>query len=163
MSEARLLGRVVRCSSQGWELEADQRHAERIIAELGLEAANSVATPCELVRGSEDDSDEPLRGAEITWYRALVARVNYLAQDRPDLQFASKEACRGMAAPSSHHLKALRRIGRYLVGAPRAVSKFHWQELQSTVEAFTDSDWAGCPKTGRSTSGGVLMLSLIHI
>ena len=31
---------------------------------------------------------------EATMFRALSARVNYLAQDRPDLAFSTKELCR---------------------------------------------------------------------
>ena len=44
MPEARLLGRVVRCTSQGWELEADQRHAEIINPKLGLKEPTKVVT-----------------------------------------------------------------------------------------------------------------------
>ena len=33
-------------------------------------------------------------------YRSLVARVNYLAIDRPDLQYAAKQASSKMTSPS---------------------------------------------------------------
>ena len=36
-SEGRLLNRVLRVTSAGWEVEADQRHADLIIKELDLE------------------------------------------------------------------------------------------------------------------------------
>ena len=35
---------------------------------------------------------------------------------------------------------------------------FPWQVDQSIVTAYTDNDWAGCPKTARSTSGGIIMI-----
>ena len=35
---------------------------------------------------------------------------------------------------------------------------FPWQVDQSMVTAYTDSDWAGCSKTARSTSGGIIMI-----
>ena len=63
-----------------------------------------------------------------------------------------------MSAPSSAHLKALRRIGRYLVDSPRLVSVFPWQKLPALATVYSDADWGGCPRSGRSTSGGVLML-----
>ena len=43
-----------------------------------------------------------------------------------------------------------------MVGRPRLVSLFAWQAAPSTITTYTDSDWAGCKKTGRSTSGGIV-------
>ena len=37
------------------------------------------------------------------------------------------------------------------------VFKYTWQKA-STLECYSDTDWAGCPKTRKSTSGGCLML-----
>ena len=37
------------------------------------------------------------------------------------------------------------------------VFKYPWQKA-STLECYTNSDWAGCPKTRKSNSGGCLML-----
>ena len=36
--------------------------------------------------------------------------------------------------------------------------KFDWQGHESEVTGYSDSDWAGCRVTGRSTSGGALMI-----
>ena len=33
-------------------------------------------------------NSQSLTGGDITRYRALVARISYLSQDRPDLKFA---------------------------------------------------------------------------
>ena len=76
--------------------------------------------------------------------------------DRPDLQYAAKEACRGMAKPLRMHLNALRRIARYLIGAPRLVWEFGWQG-EEDVSVFSDANWAGCRRTARSTSGGSII------
>ena len=98
VKEGQVLNRVVRRTADGWELEADLRHAELIIKQLGLEDANAVSTPglANLGPRAEDDDsvDELLAPAEASLYRAIVARCNYLQPDRPDVQFAVKEACR---------------------------------------------------------------------
>merc|ERR1711981_257418 len=52
----------------------------------------------------------------------------------------------------------LKRLGRYLVGSGRAALKFDRQGHESEVTGYSDSDWAGCRVTGRSTSGGALMI-----
>ena len=43
--EGQVLNRVVRRTEDGWELEADLRHAELIIEQLGLTDGNAVSTP----------------------------------------------------------------------------------------------------------------------
>ena len=34
--EGKVLNRIVRCTSGGWELEADPRHAELVVEQLGV-------------------------------------------------------------------------------------------------------------------------------
>ena len=36
--------------------------------------------------------------------------------------------------------------------------KFPWQVKQDRITTYTDSDWAGCKATARSTSGGIVMI-----
>ena len=91
-SEGRLLNRVVRCTPKGWEVEADQRHADLIVQELGLSDAKGVIPPGENdPRRKEGENEEELTPDEATRYRAIAARANYLAADRPDLMYSSKE------------------------------------------------------------------------
>ena len=42
--------------------------------------------------------------------------------------------------------------------AKRTVTKYPWQDEEWEVDTYTDSDWAGCRVTGKSTSGGVVMI-----
>ena len=37
------------------------------------------------------------------------------------------------------------------------ISQYAWQDI-SDVDIYTDTDWAGCPRTRKSTSGGCVML-----
>ena len=52
----------------------------------------------------------------------------------------------------------MRRLARYLVHTPRVVWHYAWQEPTSELAVFSDSDWAGCRRTARSTSGGYILL-----
>ena len=84
----RILNRVVEWTDQGIKYEADQRHAEIIIKQLGLnDRSKPVVTPGSKETG-EDSSEEALLGREVTLFRAMVARANYLAQDRSDIGIA---------------------------------------------------------------------------
>ena len=52
----------------------------------------------------------------------------------------------------------MKRLARYLKGNGRLVTKYAWQGEESQILGYSDSDWAGCRQTGKSTSGGVIML-----
>ena len=96
-------------------MEADPRHAELIIEQLGLNDANGVVTPGvkedEEVEEGEEEPDH-LQGNDVTMFRRVAARCNYLAL--PDIQYAVKEICREMSQPTTKSLMRLKRIGRYL-------------------------------------------------
>ena len=63
-----------------------------------------------------------------------------------------------MANPTVCHGRQLKRRGRYLRGRPRAVTTFLFQNRPCLVEGLSDSDWAGCRRTARSTSGGAIFI-----
>ena len=155
--EGIVLNRIIRWTPEGIQYEADPRQAEKLIAECGLEGSNSVATPGIRAAFSEVEQDEPLRPELHTAFRGSAARANYLAMDRIDCQFASKEICRLMAKPTVQSWNALKRLCRYLVGLPRLVYTYKWQEVKA-IDIYTDTDWAGCPRTRKSTSGGCVLL-----
>ena len=76
---------------------------------MNLTNAKPVGAP-----GWKDEVEEgvPLEGAEKTEYRALSARINYLTQDRPDIQFQAKEICRFMQNPTSADWAKVKRLGK---------------------------------------------------
>ena len=86
--------------------------------------------------------------------------MNYLAADRPDIQYATKEACRDMSKPTQGSWRRILRIGRYLCGRPRLIWRFDLQNEQLVVDAFSDANWAGCRHSRKSTSGGVLKIGM---
>ena len=134
--EVRILNRVVGWSKNGLLYEADQRHAEIAVRDLGLD--NAKAAPTAGTREEQEAASVPTTGQKIEvveelfelsakearWFRGVAARCNYLAQDRVDLQYATKEASRRMAKPRQADFALLKRLGRYLLGAPRLVQLF---------------------------------------
>ena len=159
VKEAKVLNRVIRRTEEGWEYEADQRHGEIMVQAMGLQEGKGVTTPGE---GEKpwmlEEESKPLNAAAAVGYRALAARANYLAMDRADIQYATKEVCREMSAPTTGGNRKMKRLARYLISKPRVVSSFGFQGEPGEVLGYSDSDWAGCKRTARSTSGGVLMV-----
>ena len=97
-----------------------------------------------------------MAGEAATTYRSITARFNFLAQDRTDTQHASKEVSRCMSAHRIKDQDALKRVGRYLKFRPRATYLYRWQKTPSDFVAYSDTDWAGCRSTRKSTSGGII-------
>ena len=96
--------------------------------DLGLESGSKpVVTPGVKDVLVEEAIDKV--SVDATRFRALVARANYLAQYRADIQFAVKELCRKMSNPEMRDWVALKRLGRYLLGEPRKLLKFDFQEM----------------------------------
>eukprot|EP00959_Pyramimonas_sp_CCMP1952_P322694 6752659-Pyramimonas_sp.AAC.1 len=161
--EIRCLNRIIRwCldSSSGnpyLEYEPDNRHAEIIVSQLGLDRAHgnskSVTTPG--VKQSADQDAEFLDAHMTSLFRSVCMRINFLALDRAELQFAGKEAARGMSKPTAADFEKLKRIGRYLLNCPRTCQRFPLQPPQSFCDVDVDSDHAGCLGTRKSTNGGV--------
>ena len=97
-----------------------------------------------------------LVGGDATLYRALAARANYLALDRPDQGFAAKELCRDFSSPTRLSVEKLKRLVRYVMFAPRLVWLFNWQDNTAEIDTFVDTDFAGCLRTRFATSGGAI-------
>ena len=90
-------------------------------------------------------------------YRSAVARCNYIAADRFEIAFTTKELCRAMANPTVTDAKAIARLCRFLKGLPRMVQRIPFEDRPPTlIEAYVDSDWAGCRRSRKSTSGGII-------
>ena len=125
-----------------------------LVQELELEGARPLSAPgVDEPVGKEEDSEVALEPDAAASYRALAARCNYIAVGRADAQFAIKELCRDMANPVASSWARLIRLGRYVLGRPRAVILFGWQPYASIVDVFTDANWAGCRTARKTTSG----------
>eukprot|EP00972_Heterocapsa_arctica_P081268 11976731-Heterocapsa_arctica.AAC.1 len=98
-----------------------------------------------------------LKDEKITEYRGHAMRISYIAQDRPDLSYASNSLSRVMKSPRESDWENLKRVGRYVRGAPVGRILFRSQSIPKVVEAFCDSDHAGDPTSRKSRSGMALM------
>ena len=142
-------------TGEGVEYEADQRHAELMVREMGVQLnSKGVVTP-----GTQDPAEDGKEHeVDQRVLRGVAARGNYLGQDRVDMQYAAKEISRFVSKPESKDWRAAKRLARYLKDESRLVIKYPYQELSDTIDVWIDTDFAGCKVTRRSTSGGVIMI-----
>ena len=92
--EIRVLNRVVRWTDEGIEYEADPRHAEQIVRDLDLLGSKPVTAPGLKPTYEQACHSRPLPPEKMRMFRAIAARANYLAMDRPDTQYSSNGICR---------------------------------------------------------------------
>ena len=156
---ATLLGRRIAWHDWGVSCRSDPKYRERVIKALGLTEESKPLT----VTGRKDEpgsveEEGPRMMGEDKDFRSLVASVNYMSIDQPDLQYACKEACRDMSSPTASSWLKLKRLARYLVGRPEAVWNYPWKSGHGSWKVYVDSDWAGDAASRKSTSGGAIML-----
>ena len=154
----RILNRCLEWRHDGLYYEADPRHAEIIVDQMNVANNPSVVTPGIKSSPLPEEEDVALKPEYATKFRRVVARANFLSQDRMDIQYAVKEAARGMAIPRQSDWDKLLRIAKYLVGRPRYVIKYAIQNHVYSLNCFGDSDFAGDVVTRKSTSGGIMCL-----
>ena len=155
--EARCLNLIIRWVCNGIEYEADPRLVERLLDQVGLEGANGAATPGAKIAAHEVSSEKELPQSEWTTFRGSAALPNFLSADRPDILFCAKEVCRFMSRPTSLAQAALKKLARYLRARPRMIFELE-RQTASGIELYSDTDWAGCARTRKSTSGGCAMV-----
>ena len=97
----------------GIEYEGDERHSARLIDDMDARSGCRVGTP---VTKTDGDAlgDPILDPDQVTRYRGLAARANFMPLDRFDVQFGAKEASRRMANPMRSDMDRISRIARYL-------------------------------------------------
>ena len=127
------------------------------MAQLGLTGSNAVSAPGVKVGTQELEADEGIHDERFKVFQAGSARASFMGPDRPEIQFSVKECCRRMSQPTEVAMQALKRIGQFIEGHPRLVLAMKFEESQP-IDVYVDSDYAGCPRTRQSTSGGCVMM-----
>ena len=86
--------------------------------------------------------------------RSLVGTALHDGQDRPETQYATKEAARFMSGTARAAKCMLKRLCKYYSEALVLNWNFPYQEMPSQIRAVTDANCAGDLEGLRSTSCG---------
>ena len=164
------LGKLVEYNQQehSISLHLPTAYYQKLFKLYGMEQAKPAATTGDKL-GQSDDPNDPANKAldpeRHKLYRTAVGKLLWATPVRPDISFAVKELSRSLQSPTLQDEKQLKHVLRYLRGSLQYTTclqppRKRVVEQASTIEiqAFADSDWAGCAKTRRSTSGASLCL-----
>jgi hypothetical protein len=90
--------------------------------------------------------------SDPTLYRSIAGALQYLTLTRPEISYSVQQVCLYMHDPRVPHYNHMKRTLRYLKGT--LDYGLHINTTSPTsLTAYSDADWAGCPDTRRSTSG----------
>jgi hypothetical protein len=129
---------------------SQQRYILDLLKKSNMTDAKPVKTPMSTAHALSLISGEPL--TDPTSYRNLVGALQYLSLTRLDISFAVNKVSQFMHRPTSHHLQAIKRILRYLKSTI-SYGKLLRRSSSTTLQAFSNADWAGCPDNRKSTGG----------
>jgi len=84
-------------------------------------------------------------------YRRLICKLLYLTNTRPRISFVIHLLSQFLQKLTVHHQQAAQHIMCYIKVNPLE-GLFFATNYENQVKAFSDSDWASCPKTRQSTT-----------
>ena len=81
---------------------------------------------------------------DATLYRSVFGALQYLVITRPDITYAVNRACQAMHNPTIEGWRCVKHLLRYLKGT---ITKnlFYHRNFDSSLELFSDADWASSP------------------
>jgi hypothetical protein len=121
-----------------------------ILKKFGMKDSKPIKTP--MGTNGHLDLDTGGKSIDQKVYRPMIGSLLYLCASRPDIMLSICMCARFQANPKEVHLRAVKRIMRYLVYTP----KFRlWYPKGSTFDliGYFDADWAGCKIDRKSTLG----------
>jgi hypothetical protein len=124
------------------------KYNQDILKKFGMKDSKPIKTPM----GTNGHLDLDTRGKFVDQkvYRSMIGSLLYLCASRPDIMLSVCMCARFQADSKEVHLRAVKRIMRYLVYTP----KFGlWYPKGSTFDliGYSDADWAGCKIDRKST------------
>jgi len=144
-------------------------YIKKILARFGMENCNPKTTPLDIdVNLSLQDCPEEIDADLQRNYRKLIGSLMYLYQwTRPGIGYAVTFSSRYLHKPGEKHWVQARNVLRYLKGTQdygihytRDMTRLQIRKQKiNTLYALSDSDFASCRDTARSTSGHVVLMN----
>ena len=168
------LGVKIEYDAEKGELALSQpAYTQELLTEFKMENSKPVPTPASAVRLTADmcpKTDE--EKAEMAEWRTKlhsgVMKLRFLAQNtRYEILYAVGELSRWLVNPGQEHVKAFKRVLRYLKGTHdykliyRRTNRRGDNDdyiIDDECVGYADASWAECPDTGLSTTGYVFMM-----
>jgi hypothetical protein len=126
------------------------KYIQDILKKFGMKDGKPIKTP--MGTNGHLDIDTGGKSVDQKVYRSMIGSLLYLCASRLDIMLSVCMCARFQTNPKEVHLRAVKRIMRYLVYTPNFGL---WYPKGSTFDliGYSDVDWAGCKIDRKSTSG----------
>lgn len=133
------------------------KYTNDMLKKFGMKNSKPMKTP--MSSKGHLDLDKGGKSVDQKVYRSMIGSLLYLCASRPDIMLSVCNYARFQANPEECHLKAVKRILRYLKSTPNLGL---WYPKGSTFEllGYSDADYAGCKIDRKSSTGTCQLLRL---
>jgi phosphopantetheinyl transferase (holo-ACP synthase) len=132
----------------------------KVLKKFKMDKSNSVSTPIDIgfIRQKYDKTSS---NEDTKWYQQAIGSLLYAALlTRPDIAYATSMLGRYASNPGPEHIKAVKRVFRYLKGSLNYSITYSGDTKTSLyITGYTDADYAGDKDEYKSTTGYIFYLA----
>ena len=131
------------------------KYIKDMIKKFGMSDSKVISTPMGTNGNLDSDASGNMVDQKLYW--SMIGSLLYVTASRPDVMFNVCMCARFQSSPRECHLKATKRILRYLKHTPN-VGLWYPKGAKFELVGYSDSDYAGCKVERKSTSGTCQLL-----
>jgi hypothetical protein len=131
------------------------KYIKNMLKKFGMEDAKGISTPMGINGSLDSDASGNMVDQKMYW--SMFGSILYVTTSRPDVMFSVCMCATFQSSPRESHLKATKRILRYLKHTQN-VGLWYPKETKFEIIGYFDSDYAACKVERRSTSGTCQLL-----
>jgi hypothetical protein len=134
---------------------SQEKYTKDLLKRFNMEKCKPIKTP--MPTNEHLDLDEGGNPIDQILYRSMIGSLLYITAYRPDIMFSVCMCARFQANPKKAHLRAIKKILRYLKHTP-SIGLWYPKGATFDLIGYFDSDYAGCKIDRKSTYGDAICL-----
>ena len=126
------------------------KYIKDMLKKFDMNESKAISTPMGTNRNLDSDASGNMVDQKL--YHSMIGSLLYVTISRPNIMFSVCMCARFQASPRESHLKATKRILRYLKHI-QYVRLWYPKGSNFKLIGYSDPDYAGCKVERKSTSG----------
>jgi hypothetical protein len=131
------------------------KYIKDMLKKFEMDDAKAISTPMGINRNLDSDASGNM--VDQMMYRSKIGSLLYMTASRLDVMFSVCMCARFQASPTESHLKATKRILRYLKHTQN-IGLCYPKGANFELIGYSNSDYAGCKVETKNTSGTCQLL-----